>query len=421
MDRRFFLKNTLSVSVISSLALTGLLKSYRPHANELDQNKGRILVLIQLDGGNDGLNTVIPLDQYSKLTAARKNILIPDSKVLALHDTTSTGLHPSLREIQKLYNDKKVMIIQGVGCPNPDLSHFKAIDIWHTASDAAGIVSTGWLGRYLEQQNEHGIKYNPEEPSAIQIAAALSKVLQGTMKSKGMVIRDTGFFYDLVPGRYDLASDTVAGHQLSYIRNTMIESKDYLSKVKSAAQRQKNLSRKYPAAGDNQLADQLKIVAQLIGGGLQTKVYIVKLGGFDTHDKQVEFTDPTKGDHANLLSQLSIAMDAFQDDLSLMDKQDHVLSMVYSEFGRRIKSNSSYGCDHGTSAPVLLFGSNLKNGLVGTNPQIPSKVTVNDNIPMQNDFRSVYASVLKVWFDTPQPDIDAALLGFYPSMDIFKA
>jgi uncharacterized protein (DUF1501 family) len=187
-----------------------------------------------------------------------------------------------------------------------------------------------------------------------------------------------------------------------------------------AAHAQKNLSKQYPPLGENPLADQLRIVAQLIGGGLQTKVYVVNLKGFDTHDRQVEASDTTKGSHANLLSQLSIAIAAFEDDLSLMDKQDQVLGMTFSEFGRRIRSNASYGCDHGTAAPLLLFGTQLKHNIVGNNPQISEKTSVNDFIPFQHDFRSLYASILKDWFGVNEKQVDKTLYGQFPTLDLFK-
>ena len=235
-----------------------------------------------------------------------------------------------------------------------------------------------------------------------------------------MIVRGTSNFYDLSIGNYGPAFDTNPEHPLSFVRTTIIESKKYISKVRRAALAQKNLSKMYPNPGSNPLADQLKIAAQLIGGGLQSKIYIANQDGFDTHDGQVDSSDSTKGDHANLLSQLSVAVAAFQDDLALMGKQDHVLTMIFSEFGRRIMSNASYGCDHGTSAPVFLLGSKLKGGLIGKNPEIPTKAAVNDNLPLQLDFRSLYASILKGWFGVSDLELNATLLRSYPVLDLFK-
>ncbi len=421
MNRKLFLTTAAPVSLVSSLMLSSGLAACKfgkwGAEKTLSEYDGRVLVLIQLDGGNDGLNTVIPLDKYEQLTQARKNILVPEKQVLALNNTSVTGLHPALQSLQKIYNNKKLAIVQGVGCSNPDLSHFKAIDIWHSGSDAATAVSTGWLGRYFDLQN--GDKNEKADPQAIQIGSALTKVLQGPAKSAGMVVRDINSFYGLNPGHYHSSTGESRNDKLGFIRNMVIESKDYLNRVKSAAERRKNMSKMYPQPGTNLLADQLKIVARLIGGGMQTKVYIVNLKGFDTHEKQVDTANTTQGAHADLLAQISTAVAAFDDDLNLMNKQDKVVSMIYSEFGRRIKSNSGYGSDHGTAAPVLLFGANINGGITGTNPEIPGKATVNDNIPMQHDFRSVYISLLKDWFGVQQHIINATLPGAYPYLNLF--
>ena len=360
------------------------------------------------------MNTVIPLDQYARLSVARKNLLIPENKVLALNKSSITGLHPSLPGLQQLYADGQLTIIQGVGAANPDLSHFKSIDIWDTGSDASDSIHTGWLGRYFDQEHT-----DMADPPAIQLGYGLSKTLQGSTSSAGMTVSDVQFFYDLVLEHYDQAQKTAAGAKLSFIRRIRAESKGYIQKLKEASV-QKNLSTMYPDAGVNSLADQLKIAARLIGGGLQTKVYVASYSGFDTHGNQVDSTDTTKGTHAELLSKLSVAISAFQNDLELMGKQDRVIGFAYSEFGRRIKSNASYGCDHGTSAPVFLFGSKLKGGLIGHNPEIATNISVNDNLALQTDFRSVYASLLKGWFKMPEAGINNILLNKYPTIDLFK-
>jgi uncharacterized protein (DUF1501 family) len=311
-------------------------------------------------------------------------------------------------------------IVQGVGYSNPDLSHFKAMDIWDTGSDASSAsgVPTGWLGRFLD------LCEPIDGPPAIQIDASLSKALQGHMASMGMVVKNTNSFYNLNIGHYHIdaapASDS-SNKRLDALRNTIINSKEYLKQVATAAGRQKNLSSKYPSPGTNKLADQLKIVAQLIGGGLQTKAYLVSLHGFDTHAGQADTMDTQTGVHADLLGKLSQAVSAFQDDLCLMNIQNRVVGMIYSEFGRRIKSNTSLGTDHGTAAPVMLFGTKLKGGLIGSNPEIASKVYENDNLPLQHDFRSIYASVLQGWFNLSAKETNGILLDSYPDLNLFKA
>jgi hypothetical protein len=172
----------------------------------------------------------------------------------------------------------------------------------------------------------------------------------------------------------------------------------------------------YPS--ENYLADQLKIVARLIKGGLKTRVYTVSMGGFDTHKKQVNASDTTTGNHAKLLKDIATGISAFQQDLELMGLDDRVMGMTYSEFGRRIKSNASLGTDHGAAAPLILFGKNAKKGILGNSPDIPADIQVVNNIPFQYDFRSVYASVLEQWFCVKQPALDNIMLKNYQSLPL---
>jgi uncharacterized protein (DUF1501 family) len=169
------------------------------------------------------------------------------------------------------------------------------------------------------------------------------------------------------------------------------------------------------------LADQLKIVARLVAGGLKTRFYLVSMGGFDTHARQVETADTTTGAHARLLARLSEAIDAFQDDLQFLKVDNKVVGMTFSEFGRRIQSNASGGTDHGTAAPVFVFGSNVQGGIVGSNPVLPDKPTVNDNITMQQDFRTVYNSLLEKWFLAGSSEAGTVLLKDYPVLPLIHA
>jgi uncharacterized protein (DUF1501 family) len=422
MNRKEFLRATVPVAAAS--VMTYSLRKYM-HSNVISKapRQDRILVMVQLDGGNDGLNTIIPLDQYAQLSEARRPILIPEKEVIKLKGTTVTGFHPSMSDLARLYEAKHLTVIQGVSYPDPIFSHFRAIDIWHTGSGASTVLNTGWLGRFLEREYpNYPIGYpNPRVPAppAIQVGTVLSNALQGSKAGLGITVNSTKSFYDMVLGNPDIPENSPMGHELAYISRIASQTKDYLIGVKKAATAQKNLSPLYPPSGENALADQLKIVAQLIGGGLESKVYMVNLPEFDTHHNQVDKSNTLKGTHAYLLSQLSVAIAAFEDDLERMGKLDLVLGMAYSEFGRRIKSNASLGTDHGSSGPVILFGSKLKGGLIGTNPTIPEKVKVDDNLPMQHDFRSVYASILKGWFHLSDTDLQAVMLDKYPTLDLF--
>ena len=388
-------------------------------ANETDH----VLVLVQLNGGNDGLNTVIPLDQYAALMAARANITIDETKVLKL--TEATGLHPSMTGLQQLYNDAKLAVVQNVGYPNPNFSHFRATDIWLTASDYNVTLTSGWLGRYLDEEYPDYPNGYPNavapDPLAIQIGSVITTGLQGPTVSMGMAITSPTSFYQLVTGGVDTAPNTPAGHELTFLRQVAQQTQQYATTIQAAASKATNLSPLYPAPGSNSLADQLKIVAQLVAGGLKTRIYVVNIGGFDTHSGQVDGTGGTDtGQHSNLLSKLSVSITAFQDDLRLLGVQRRVIGMTFSEFGRRIHSNASLGTDHGTAAPMFLFGERIHVGIYGHNPVLPPNATTNDNLAMEYDFRSVYASVLKEWFKIPQTELEAVLLNNFTTLPLVR-
>lgn len=384
---------------------------------------GRVIVLIQLNGGNDGLNTVIPLDQYSALSTARANIMIPQASVLSLSGTTVTGLNPAMTGIQQMYNNGLVSIVQGVSYPNPSFSHFRATDIWNTASDSNQYLNTGWLGRYLDDTYlNYPVGYpnaTYPDPLAVQIGTGVSPVVQGPNVSMGMAIADINSFYNIVNGTVDPAPATPAGHELTFIRYISQQTQQYTASIQNAAQHQSgNLSALYPTG--NTLSDQLKVVARLIGGGLQTPVYVVSLGSFDTHASQVDPNDHTIGTQATLLKKLSEAVTAFFDDLKLMGVDDRVAAMTFSEFGRRIMSNASGGTDHGTSEPVMVFGPGVNPGLIGTNPVIPANAGVNDNLAMQHDYRDVYCAVLADWFKVSAQVMNDVLLQNFTILPIFR-
>ena len=427
MKRRDFIQKAITASalpiLINGFPVQALADN--PIVNFLGKSgvEDRVLVLIQLNGGNDGLNTVIPIDQYSKLVLARQNILIQQNKVLALTGNTVTGLHPSLSEVRGLYDNGMVNIVQSVGYPNPNFSHFRATDIWNTGSESDVVEETGWLGRYLDTKYTNFPTNYPNinfpDPPSIQIGASISPVLQGKNVSLGMSITDPTSFYQFITGTVDTAPSTPAGHELTYVRLVAQQTQQYSGTIKAAADKATNVSTLYPTAGLNSLADQLKIVARLIAGGLKTQVYMVNLGGFDTHSAQTDATLTETGSHANLMQKISQAVNAFQDDLKKLAVEDRVLGMTFSEFGRRIKSNSSLGTDHGAAGPLFIFGKKVKPGITGFNPIIPASVTVNDNVPMQIDFRAVYASILKYWFKVSDAELSPLLLNkTFPLLNI---
>ncbi len=422
MDRRRFLKSGLPMAafpLLSHKLNAATLSALSPFGGlEATAQSDNIVVIIRLDGGNDGLNTVIPLDQYDNLAKARANILIPGAKVLKLND--KTGLHPAMTGMQNLFKDGKLSIIQNVGYPSHNQSHFRSTDIWFTGSDYNQILNTGWLGRYLDQKypgypNGYPNANFPDPPS-IQIGSVLSTLLQGSVAPNGMTITNPNSFYTLVSGNVDAAPATPAGHELTFVRRMIDQTQQYATTIKTAAGKVVNKSTLYD--DKNSLSKQLKIVANLIGGGLKTKVYVVSMGGFDTHSAQVDEADITLGKHAQLLGYLSSAIEAFMDDLKLLGVNDRVLGLTISEFGRRIQSNASFGTDHGTSAPHFVFGNNAIGGIIGSSPVIKPTITVNDNVAMQNDYRSIYSTILKDWLGADTALLQQTLLKDFPTLPI---
>ncbi len=216
----------------------------------------------------------------------------------------------------------------------------------------------------------------------------------------------------------DPAPNTPAGKELKYVRLVAKQTEQYATGIKAAAN---NVTTQVTYPTNNPLADQLKIVSRLIKGGLKTRVYMVSYGGFDTHSLQVNPSDTTIGAQATLLKNVSDAVKAFQDDLKFLGVEERVVGMTFSEFGRRIKSNSSGGTDHGAAAPLILFGKNVMPAVLGTNPSLPTTATVNDNIPMQYDFRSVYASLLENWLCVKSGDLNTIMLKNFQSLPVVNS
>lgn len=388
-----------------------------PHFTDTD----KVLVLVQLNGGNDGLNTVVPLDQYGNYFNARPHIYIPENKVLALDGVDHLGLHPAMEGLREMYDDGHLSIVQSVGYPEPDFSHFRAMDIWMTGSSAEEVLHTGWLGRYLKYEYpNYPLDFpNPEmpHPLAIEIGYANTLTMQGPFFGMGVAFAGPDSFYKLVNGVDTPVPDTPAGDQLKYVRLIARQANHYADYIK-AAYDSVTFQPSYPDTG---LAAQLKIVARLIAGGLKTRIYHVNMGGFDTHDFQVDGDVHWVGHHANLLRELSDAVKIFTEDLAQHGVADRVMGMTYSEFGRRIISNGSLGTDHGAAAPLFVFGSSVQGGVIGDNPFIPASASVQDNIPMQHDFRSVYTTFLKNWFCVPEGDLPEIMLENFPALPFVAA
>jgi uncharacterized protein (DUF1501 family) len=425
MKRRSFIKNAGVGAVMPGLfgkygaeavGLSPWLQSITNAATETDH----VLVIVRLNGGNDGLNMVIPLDQYTGLATARPNILINESEVLKLNGNTATGLHPSMTGMQSLYNEGKVKIIQGVGYPTPNFSHFRATDIQMTASDSAQVLTTGWVGRYLSTEYPNYPTAYPNttmpDPLAIQLNE-MTLTFQGPTTVMGLTITDPNNPYNFLDDNGNTLTGKM-GKELTYLRTIAKQADKYGEIIKTAYGKATNLVT-YPAA-TNSLANQLKIVARLIKGGLKTRVYMVQIGGFDTHASQVAADNHKVGNHANLMAQLSDAITAFQRDIEAMRIQDRVLGMTFSEFGRRINSNASSGTDHGAAYPAFVFGTRLFGGVLGASPTIAAS-TANANVNMQYDFRSIYSSILKDWFCVNSTDLTAIMLKNFQALPIVNS
>ncbi|HEX4957460.1 MAG TPA: DUF1501 domain-containing protein [Lacibacter sp.] len=423
MKRKEFLRNTIPAAILPALidGMSFKVLSTNPLMDAMLNayvETDRVLVIVQLNGGNDGLNMVIPLDQYSNYYNARANIAIPQNRVLSLTGTAATGLHSSMTGLQSLYNDGKVRLVHSVGYPNPNFSHFRATDIWMSASDSNVEITSGWGGRYLNDQYPNYPEGYPNtqmpDPLGIQIGSSTSLTFQGPSVNMGISITSATNFYNLINGIQDPAPNTRAGDALKYVRLVAQQSNQYATRIVAAANNVPTQGT-YPA--NNTLADQLKIVARLIKGGLKTRVYMVSLGGFDTHSVQTN-TDTTTGTHSTLMQRLSDAIKAFQDDIKNLGVEDRVLGMTFSEFGRRVKSNASVGTDHGAAAPLFVFGSKVNPGITGVNPTIPVSATVNDNVVMQYDFRSVYASILQDWFCVDNTTLQTIMLQNFQNIPV---
>lgn len=423
MNRRKFIKET-----VSFISVPLLLNGQAIHAWSANEGidplnpPGKVLVLIQLDGGNDGLNTLIPLDMYDNLVKVRKSVVLNEDKILPLTDLQ--GLHPSLNELKLLYEEEKLMFIQNVGYPQPNLSHFRSKEIVVSGSDSQSVVTSGWFGRYLgslhPEYPENYPNHTAPHPLAISVGGSSSPTCQGELNNLSIVLKNLNTSYSSQSNPANF-SNTPYGHELEYVTQVMLSTEKYLEIVAEKAELSSNISTFWPETGNNSLADKLKIVARLISGGLQTPIYVVNLGGFDTHANQVIPGAHHTGKHADLLKMVSEAVYAFQDELKLQNKEDNVLSLVYSEFGRRIASNDSDGTDHGAAFPMMLFGSKANPIVYGSNPVIPEEVEKKTNLKMETDFRRVYSSILSQWFNVDDSEINSILFNNYESIPILKS
>ncbi len=436
MNRRKFLGNTALLSVPVMLtgmpvfAGDGILHPFLQELSSSAANCGKVLVIIHMNGGNDGLNMVIPLDKYSQLSAARPAVLIPQAAVLPLNGTTATGLHPAMTGLRDMYNDGKVTIVQGVTYPNPNFSHFFAQNIWFSGTMNPD-STTGWVGRQLEVTHPTYPTGFPNvtnpDPMAIQIGGSLPLSILGSDVNFGYNSPNPTSLINVATAVPEPAPVSDYGTEITFLRQMRTQSNAYAGRITAAYNAQATQSTLYPNTSSpnpsNNLANQLKVVARLIGGGLTTPVYIVNQtdAGYDTHENQVVASDHTTGSHANSLGKLSVAIKAFQDDITLMGKANIVTGMTFSEFGRRVISNNSDGTDHGSGAPVIFFGAGVNPGILGTSPVLPTTINGNTQVPMLYDFRQLYSTVMQKWMCMTATESQAILNGTFATVPIFNA
>ena len=419
MKRRRFLQSASGIALpvmVNGLAVSGVQRSNL--FDYINPESDRVLVLLQCIGGYDGLNMLIPTDQYGKLQTVRSNILIPESQLIDLQP--NLALHPRLQGLADLYQDGQAGFIQAVGYPNQNRSHFRSKDIWTSASRADEVISTGWLGRYLDDEHPTFPDGFPNEsqrdPFAITMGSAVSETCQGATSNFSMSVNDPFNLAPLTVTEGSEAGDSYYGQQLSFLRDIIIKSNEYAEVIQAAAKKGQNKV-SYP---DFRLAQHLKNISILLSGGLTTKIFVVTLGGFDTHANQTGATDPLDGRHSPLLEEMAASLKAFQADLVKLGMEDRVLTMAFTEFGRRIKSNGSFGTDHGSAAPMFLVGSCVNAQIMGENVVIPNEVGDKEGVPMQFDFRSVYGSILQDWFEVPEDKIRQLIYAEYRHLPILQ-
>ncbi|CAN5667448.1 DUF1501 domain-containing protein [soil metagenome] len=395
MNRRNFLKQS-AFTTAGTMLIPHFLKAYEMQT--LGQSpmasNGKVLVVVQLSGGNDGLNTVVPYrnDIYYR---ERPTIAIRPEKVLTLND--EIGLHPAMTPLKVLYEEGLLTVINNVGYPNPDRSHFRSMDIWQTASDSDKYLRTGWVGRYLDAACS-GKEQQPFR--TVEVDDTLSLAMKGDTLN-GLAVLNPKKLYNQTRG--NLVTGLSHSHNqtsdepesVAYLYKTLAETVSSAAYVYDKSKVYANTAM-YP---NHELGNRLKTVAQLIQSGVTTSIYYVSISGFDTHINQ-------PGQQERLLGQYAEAVGAFMTDLKATGRQNDVMLMTFSEFGRRVKQNASNGTDHGTANNVFLIGGGLPSGRVLNEAPNLTKLTDGD-LTYSVDFRQIYATLLHDYLGAD----DVAILG----------
>lgn len=423
--RREFLRQTVLGGALSWTVPTFLANTFAALQAEAEDSAtqattGRdstILVILQMAGGNDGLNTVVPFanDHYHR---ARPRIGLDEAKVLKLDN--DVGLHHGLTGFKELYDAGRLAVVQGVGYPNPNRSHFRSTEIWQTASDSRRFERYGWLGRYFDNacagcDPTIGVSIGRQMPQAFSAMHPTGVSLEnpqnyrfmpgGRLRPGEASSTEESFRKLNAPetesmeesgGTISSISGPVrhTGSVLDFLERTALDAQISSDKIRGIANRVSNLAT-YPGS---QLGNSLKLVAKLVGGGLPTRIFYVSQGGYDTHTNQVNAQE-------RLLKDLGDSVKAFVEDLNGQGNLPRVLVMTFSEFGRRVSENANGGTDHGAAAPMFVIGDKVKAGLLGQYPSLAPADLFQGDLKFAVDFRSVYAGVLEGWLRTPSEPI----------------
>ena len=421
MKRRNFIKLTATASAI------GLLPGQMSHALNIGKKyincdiNNRKLVLIYLGGGNDGLNTIVPLNQYDLYCNLRPTIKVSDSGAnsfinldSSLDDNQQVGLHPSLTGFKNLYDSGYLRILQSVGYPSQNKSHFASTDVYSTGNDGNSWLNggdSGWIGRFIESYYYDLVQQT--FPIGVEIGSKTSSLGFHGAEEHGLSLniegQDASGFYSVLSGLGGEAPSFIPnshyGEELQYIIDNDQITTLYSEAISNAFNNGSNSS----SYDDSDLSNQLKTVARLISGGLESKVYLVKLNGFDTHFSQIQSANDIQGDHNELLTELNNAISSFMQDISSQGFQDDVVGLTFSEFGRKAKENGNLGTDHGEIAPMFVFGSAINGGVSGTNPDL-TEATQNNNWQLETfqfDYRETLGTLLQDYLGADDNAIDS--------------
>jgi uncharacterized protein (DUF1501 family) len=423
MKRRTFIKlsATASVAGLTPFELRAALHPLVPLL-ECPDVSNRKLVLINLAGGNDGLNTVIPLNQYGIYSSLRPTIKVPNSGLKkyitldgSLPNEQQIGLNPALTGFKSMYDQGWLRVLQSVGYPSQNKSHFKSTDLYFTGNDGNGLQNgydSGWIGRFME------LYYNDliaeTFPLAVEIGSNKTSLGFHGEHEHGMSLNITGQdpagFYSVLSGLGGVPPENIPdshfGVELDYIINTDALSNQYAQSISAAFNRGNNAVT-YP---NSDIANQLKTVARLMSGDLKTKVFMVRISGFDTHNSQVQDAGDPNGTHYTLLTRLSEAVSAFFQDINQQNFAEDVVGLTFSEFGRKAKENGNLGSDHGEIAPMFVFGLPVAGGVSGINPDL-TEATDQNNFQIktvQYDYRQTFGTLLQDFLGANDTIIDAA-------------